>query len=42
MVDFFHANVEIKEGKNGDGKISITYTSAEDLDRILKLIENKA
>ena len=42
MVDFFHANVEIKEGKKGDGKITISYTSAEDLDRILKLIENKA
>ena len=42
MVDFFHANVEIKEGKKGDGKITISYTSQEDLDRILKLIENKA
>lgn len=42
MVDFFHANVEIKEGKKGDGKITISYTSPEDLDRILKLIENKA
>lgn len=42
MVDFFHANVEIKEGKKGDGKITISYTSSEDLDRILKLIENKA
>lgn len=42
MVDFFHANVEIKEGKKGDGKITIAYTSPEDLDRILKLIENKA
>jgi len=39
MVDFFHANVEIKEGKKGDGKISISYSSPEDLDRILKLIE---
>lgn len=42
MVDFFHANVEIKEGKKGDGKITISYTSPDDLDRILKLIENKA
>jgi len=39
MVDFFHANVEIKEGKKGDGKITISYSSQEDLDRILKLIE---
>ena len=42
MVDFFQANVEIKEGKKGDGKITINYSSQEDLDRILKLIENKA
>lgn len=42
MVDFFHANVEIKEGKKGDGKITISYSSQEDLDRILKLLENKA
>lgn len=42
MVDFFHANVEIKEGKKGDGKITISYASKEELDRILNLIENKA
>lgn len=39
MVDFFQANIEIKEGKQGDGKITISYTSQEDLDRILKLLE---
>lgn len=39
LVDFFRTNVEIKEGKKGDGKITLSYSSPEDLNRILKLIE---
>lgn len=42
LVDFFQANVEIREGKKGDGKITIAYTSKEELERILGLLENKA
>lgn len=39
LNDFFHTNVEIKDSKNGKGKIVISYNSKEDLDRILSLLD---
>jgi ParB family chromosome partitioning protein len=39
LVDFFQTNVEIKEDKKGGGKITLSYSSPDDLNRILKLIE---
>jgi ParB family chromosome partitioning protein len=39
LVDYFQAHVEIREGKKGDGRISISYADADDLQRILSLLE---
>ncbi len=39
LNDFFHTNVEIKDSRNGKGKIVISYNSKEDLDRILSLLD---
>lgn len=39
LNDFFHTNVEIKDAKNGKGKIVINYTSKEDLARIMSLLK---
>ncbi len=39
LVDYFQAHVEIREGKKGDGRITISYSDAEDLQRILNMLE---
>ncbi|WP_372473492.1 ParB/RepB/Spo0J family partition protein [Capnocytophaga sp. ARDL2] len=39
FTDFFGAKVEVKIAANGKGKINIPFHSAEDLERILKLLE---
>lgn len=38
IVDFFNSNVEIKKGKEGGGKISISFKDHDDLNRILNKI----
>lgn len=38
LNDFFHTNVEIKDSRNGKGKIVISYTSRKDLERIISLL----
>jgi len=39
FTDFFGAKVDVKIAANGKGKINIPFHSAEDLERILKLLE---
>lgn len=39
LVDYFQAHVEIREGKKGDGRITISFSDADDLQRILSLLE---
>ncbi len=39
FTDFFGAKVDVKIAASGKGKISVPFHSAEDLERILKLLE---
>lgn len=39
FTDFFGAKVDVKISANGKGKINIPFHSAEDLERIIKLLE---
>lgn len=39
FTDFFGAKVDVKIAANGKGKISVPFHSAEDLERILKLLD---
>lgn len=39
FTDFFGAKVDVKIAANGKGKINVPFHSAEDLERILKLLE---
>src|SRR5690554_7037421 len=39
FTDFFGAKVDVKIAANGKGKISVPFHSAEDLERILKLLK---
>lgn len=39
LNDFFQSNVEIKDAKNGKGKIVINYSSKKDLERIISLLK---
>lgn len=40
ISQFFGSNVDVKVAANGKGKINIPFHSSEDLERIIKLLEN--